>query len=321
MKISAIAPLLISFFLALSCGKTGKNETPVSALPEVDQPQKPEARTEEKLSPMLQKIDQLKTLDIPMEKPKPWEWLATNDEKGQSFAHYKTIRPVRPGSTHNIIYILPIGDFTPAQYQVVQYTTNYIRIFFGLQTILSPPISDAIIPQTARRGRSDESEQLNSMYILNSVLVDKIPKNGLVLMAITAKDLYPADSWNYVFGQANAKKRVAVSSIYRYSDVPITSKNYNLCLSRLTKTSAHEIGHMFSINHCIYAKCLMNGSNSLRESDEGVNHLCTDCYKKLYWNLQFDPVERNKKLITFFKSHRSPEEVDYHKKALAILQD
>ncbi len=300
MKITNTAALLIFAFVLLSCGKTNKKEIKQSD---------------------WEKIEKLAALDKKMDEPKMGEWLFTNAEKGQSFEKYKTITPVKSSTTQNVIYILPIGSFTPEQFNVVQFTANYLRIFFGLQTTLLPTMDDSIIPEQGRRGAPDEREQLNSMYIINTVLPNKIPKNGLVLMAITAKDLYPKDSWNYVFGQASAKNRVAVSSIFRYSDAPITAKNYNLCLSRLIKTSAHEIGHMFSVNHCIFANCIMNGSNGLVESDERPNHLCSDCYKKLYWNLQFNPLERNKKLISFFKSHYLQEEVVYHEKMLEILKD
>ncbi|WP_280115303.1 hypothetical protein [Flavobacterium fluviatile] len=31
--------------------------------------------------------------------------------------------------------------------------------------------------------------------------------------------------------------------------------------------SSHEIGHMFGLHHCIVADCVMNGTDSMSETD------------------------------------------------------
>jgi archaemetzincin len=36
---------------------------------------------------------------------------------------------------------------------------------------------------------------------------------------------------------------------------------------RSAKVLLHEIGHLFNLKHCKYYRCLMNGSNSLEESE------------------------------------------------------
>jgi archaemetzincin len=130
-------------------------------------------------------------------------------------------------------------------------------------------------------------EQLQTHFILDNML-NSLPKNALVAMAITAKDLYPDDNWNFVFGEANTEKRKAVSSIFRYADAANDSLNNLICLERLIKTSAHEIGHIFKCMHCTHADCVMNGSNSLPESDAAPNALCSVCLKKLSGLLGFN---------------------------------
>ena len=45
---------------------------------------------------------------------------------------------------------------------------------------------------------------------------------------------------------------------------------------------------MFSLNHCIYYSCLMNGFNT---ADEGMTNpidMCPVCLRKLRFNLKFD---------------------------------
>ena len=165
-------------------------------------------------------------------------------------------------------------------------------------------MSDGIIPANARRPHWETEEQLLTTYILYDILEKNIPPDAIVVMAVTAKDLYPSDSWNFVFGQASTKKRVGVSSIYRFTDTELDSTTYPMCLERLIKTSSHEIGHMFSCQHCTHAVCVMNGSNSLWESDQRPNRLCSECHKKLCWNLGFNVRDRLAALNQFFAKHK-----------------
>ncbi len=205
-------------------------------------------------------IRHLAELDVELKEPQPGEWLYNRNEPGQTFTQYKYAEPVRPGKRRRIIYIQPIGKFTPIQDSIVKYTADYLAIFFGLQTKIRTPISDAGIPS---RKHSEGQLQLYTPNILDPILSPALPDDAVVMMAITAMDLYPGPSWNFVFGQARLKHRVGVSSIFRFSIGEMDSLTYPICLDRLIKTSAHEIGHMFTIQHCIHGVCVMNGSNSL----------------------------------------------------------
>jgi archaemetzincin len=65
---------------------------------------------------------------------------------------------------------------------------------------------------------------------------------------------------------------------------------------------AHEIGHMAGIAHCIYFRCLMNGSSSLGESDRRPLHLCPIDLRKLQWLIGFDFSERYRRLRQFWRA-------------------
>ena len=41
----------------------------------------------------------------------------------------------------------------------------------------------------------------------------------------------------------------------------LNEEQKKLFLMRACKVLAHEIGHIFGLKHCIYFKCMMNGSN------------------------------------------------------------
>jgi archaemetzincin len=255
-------------------------------------------------------IKKLVPYDVTMDAPMQGDWLFEHEEHGQNFEQYRKSAPVSPSAMQKYIYLQPIGTFAADEDNLIRYTAEYLEIFFHLKTIVLPTIRDSTIPATARRTREEGYEQLLTGYILDHMLAKAIPEDAIVIMGITQKDLYPAEAWNFVFGQARLKKRVGVSSFIRFHEGALNDSNFGLCLERFIKTSSHEIGHMFSCQHCTHAVCVMNGSNSLYETDERPNRLCSECLKKLYWNLGFDVKNRSLALQTYFKNHNLTE--DYH---------
>ena len=125
------------------------------------------------------------------------------------------------------------------------------------------------------------------------------------MIAVTMTDLYPEDSWNFVFGQASLRNRVGVFSFARYHPSFYGEKagegTEQLVLLRALKVLVHESGHMFGIRHCVHYECLMNGSNHLGETDASPVHLCPVCLRKLHHALEFDPVIRYRKLRDFYQ--------------------
>lgn len=245
-------------------------------------------------------IKKLSALDIALPKPNPGDWLYEHKERGQTFLEYINCKPVSPNTTQNVIYIQPLGIFSRSTDSIINSTVEYLHYFFGLKVSLLPVISDSLITSAYKRIREDGHKQYLTTFILDSLLVPRLPKDGIALMAITDTDLYPQDSWNFVFGQAYTRKRVGVSSIYRYIENEEPSKS----LARLIQTSSHEIGHMFSILHCTNAICVMNGSNGLYESDSRPNRLCSVCLNKLSWNLKFNNTDRFKQLKLYFEKYQ-----------------
>ncbi|PJJ53102.1 archaemetzincin [Hymenobacter chitinivorans] len=241
--------------------------------------------------------------DFPLKKPQPGEWLYENREAGQNLEAYQQLPPFRPDSLTRTIYLQPVGRFSALQRQALQATQEYLRIFYQQPVVLLPAVADTLVPPGARR-RQNGHEQLLAPYLINYYLKTRLPRTGLALMAISAKDLYPEADWNYVFGQASYPHRVGITSIYRLQDQTLTPKNYTRCLTRLLSISSHEIGHMVSLHHCTYARCAMNGTNSLPETDATPNRLCSECQTKLYWNFRYDNVRRLQELAAFFRKNQ-----------------
>ena len=111
-------------------------------------------------------------------------------------------------------------------------------------------------------------------------------------MILTDQDLY-SDDLNFVFGEAQPEHKMGIASFYRvlpeFTGEEFDSKKHeeNTILFRFVGTTAHELGHLFNFEHCVYYKCLMNGANSLEESDSMPLHLCPVCYRKLHHLLKF----------------------------------
>ncbi len=247
--------------------------------------------------------------DVAPGEPMAGEWRSAYNEPKQSFEDYKNEGPLKAGREKKKIYLLPLGTFTPVQERIVQRTREYLAIFYQLETILLDPVSDSGIPDTAWR-MNGNNIQLYTPFIFNRFLKGKTPADGYALMAISEKDLYPSPSWNFVFGIASYKERIGVSSIFRLQNQPMDdNRNYLLCLRRPIHTASHEIGHMFSLHHCLFAKCVMNGSNNLPESDRQPLRLCSDCQKKLQWNIGYDNIKRLKELMQFLKDNQMQEDL------------
>lgn len=98
------------------------------------------------------------------------------------------------------------------------------------------------------------------------------------------------------------------------------SLNYPVCLERFIKTSTHEIGHMFSIQHCTHAICGMNGSNSLWELDSRPNRLCSECTKKLAWDLKLSIKDRMALLKQYFIKHKLKTDANLAARDLAVIR-
>jgi archaemetzincin len=277
-------------------------------------------------------INTIAAFDVKLGRPETGEWLSVHREAGQTFAEYCASKPLQPGVDTNgvekrCLYLQPIGEFSAWEQKILVWTANYWRVFFGLEVKQLPPLSDEIIPKHARRdGDTPPEEQLLSPYILDTLLLSRKPADAVALMAITSKDLYPSDSWAFVFGQGSLKNGVGVASIFRYhtdntnNKTTLDATNYPLFLSRTIKTTAHELGHIFSIRHCTHANCVMNGSNSLQESDKRPNMPCSVCLRKLYWNIGFKNIERMQALKAFYQQHHLIDDYRIASRNLKAMQ-
>lgn len=257
--------------------------------------------------------------------PGPGDWLAQHREAGQTYAQYLKSRPNRPDSKRRVIYILPLGDFeggsAPELETLRAYTAEY---YSPLQVVTLPAVTSSHVKARSRTNESTEKKQWNSEDILEW-MKKMLPSDAYAMLAVTMTDLYPKESWNYVFGQASLKHRVGVFSFARYDPLFWNEETgegtKTLVLQRAAKVLTHETGHMFGFAHCTHFECNMNGSNNLPETDGAPMHLCPVCLRKLHYALGFDPVARYQRLSAFYLEHELKEEAGWLEKRLAAIKE
>ena len=161
--------------------------------------------------------------------------------------------------------------------------------------------------------------QVQTHFILDTLVNQPLPDDAAVALCFTKHDLYPDEDWNFVFGQAYTYDRAGVWSFYRYGDASDPAE-FHTVLKRTLKVASHETGHMFSIKHCIRFNCVMNGSNSLDESDNKPMHYCPDCLEKLSWNIGFELEPHFAGLKKFYEQYGFKEEAAFMAKNISYLK-
>jgi len=243
-----------------------------------------------------------------IEAPRRGEWLVDmlDRTEDQDFSDYVQSRPNRPTPQQRTLYLQPLcqpGDLAGPAYPAgswppLQFLEEAVKAFYAPMRVVTLPA----VPMAQLRARSRSERGYGKQYHAGDVL-DKlsVPRDAYGVMGITMHDLYPRDEWNFVYGLARLKNRVAVFSFVRHvPDIPDEAGAAQL-LHRSTKTLLHELGHMFGLKHCTWYNCLMRGSNG-EEVEHQLNylHLCPVCLRKLHWNIGFDIRERYTRLLALY---------------------
>jgi archaemetzincin len=274
-----------------------------------------------RIAELVAAADKIRPLYTPLGKPRPGDWLESHHEDGQTFREYLATKPITPQGARRTIYFQSIGDFTKVQQQIVDDTAAYLAAGYHreVKTLAAASLKD--IPAKARRTPEGGAEQILTDHVLYKVLAPKLPKDAAAMIALTAADLWPGEGWNYVFGQASLRDRVGVWSIHRNGDPAAGDKEYRLCLLRTIRTAAHELGHMFSIQHCTAYECNMCGSNNREESDRRPLAECPQCTAKICWATEDDPQQRFNRLAKYCQDRKLADEQKRFERLAAALAD
>lgn len=266
------------------------------------------------LPPELQRAFEPGSDFAPMPPPGPRDWLAKYHEGGQTFAQFLKEEPNRPDHERHTIYLQPLGDFSVERAPSLKKLREFTEAYFTLETKLLPELMIADDQITTRIREGTDRPQWFANDVLK-LLEPQLPADAYCLLGITLTDLYSSQTPTYVFGQASLRNRTGVFSFARFdpafydeTDPPDVE---TLILRRSCHTLAHEICHMFGMQHCIYFSCAVNGSNNLDESSSRPLHVCPVCLRKLHASVGFDPVERDRTLLPVYQRLELNSEADW----------
>ncbi len=262
----------------------------------------------ESLSPELRRAFTPNDDFKPLPKPGENDWLAIHPEPGQTYRQFVRAKPNKAAPPREVIYLQPLDSFTERDPKSLLTLRAFTRHFFRLPVTMQRPVDVSRVGIAERKNPFTEQRQLLTPDILDYLRRD-IPPDGYCRLAITNIDLYPEPAWNFVFGQASLSEGTGVFSFARY-DPSFYGERPDAALARLRsfKVLAHETGHMFGIEHCVYLLCLMNGSNTMEETDASPIHLCPVCLRKLQHSVGFDIAQRYRTLATFYRQAGLVEE-------------
>lgn len=218
--------------------------------------------------------------------PRRGEWRSLFHERPQSFEDYVARCANRRTAGRAAFVLQPLGTVAAD----LATMADYAAAFFGLEARVLSPLP---LPESAHVFPRD---QHRSSVIL-SYLADRVPADALVYLGITERDLF-APGKKFVFGEGSLEGRTGVCSLARLEGSD----------RRALKLMTHEAGHILSIAHCTAWRCVMQGSNTLEESDGQPLHLCPDDLRKLAWNTGVDLVSRYRALAALYSRLRWPED-------------
>jgi archaemetzincin len=229
------------------------------------------------------------------------DWLESHPEDGETFEEYVRSQPTLPTSERRTIYIQPVGKFSPDQKKVIRQVSDYMGAFYNLPVVLQDQRSIDGVPKEMVRVQYPDNLQIRTTYFLDDLLPKLLPADAAALICLTSNDLFPDDTWNFVFGQASLERRVGVWSLWRLERDNGKRASRDLILARTLKIAMHETGHMFSMRHCTKYECVMSGTNHLDETDRYPIDTCPECSAKVAWAMNYPLEDRYKRLADFWQ--------------------
>ena len=210
---------------------------------------------------------------------------------------------------------------------------QFARVFFsGCEVELLPTVD--FTTDMKKRKNHGVTQYLTGDFhnYLSQTRSKRDTRRELLCVAVTMADIYPEESWNFVYGQARPIDGVGVYSFARLDPLfyhstpeqilktPLTEKDRVIMLRRCIKILLHELGHLFGLKHCIYYVCLMNGANNEMEMDRQSLYLCPVCLRKLHSTLQFDVRHMYETFANLCEKYGLETERIWYQKRLECLQ-
>lgn len=266
----------------------------------------------------------------PLHRPQPEDWLArgqpgdlNGDRTGQTFARFCRPGPHRnfPSKHKSSLLLVPIGD--TAGGPPPEALVACLRAHFQMPVELMKPLTAAEEKQLEFDEEGYGYGRQLETYSSHTVLFDRLKKlrEGFACVGFTMHDLCNSQSgFGFVFGEAQLDKSVGVFSFARYGS-PSTVPDF---LRRCCMVLTHEVTHLFGVKHCVFAHCLMNGSNHLEEAVARPFVVCPVCLRKVHDSMRAVGMElaaRERAVGAFFREHGMEEDAVMSDERLLVMGD
>lgn len=178
------------------------------------------------------------------------DWITSHPEAPQDFEQFYS-DPYRntPSAEKRSIYIQSIGALGNTRIiseEYIKWLKGYCEAFFyGLTVKLLEPVSVSATRCSFRINDNTQNLQIHAGHILK-FLKKKKPEDAFCVVGITMIDLYPRDSWNFVFGQASLTDGVGIFSFARYGR-DFYSSHYEGKVKKLQKNLPMTIPFLITI--------------------------------------------------------------------------
>jgi archaemetzincin len=218
--------------------------------------------------------------------PESGDWLWSFREPGETLEEFVASASSRKSAARGVLHLQPYADLTRRQRELLHPTREHAAAYFATEIAWLPAARAPALSFALSRGQYDAG-------LVVRALARTVPEDSLGVLGVLGSDIYEAEA-SFVFGLGLMGKRAAIASVNRAA---VTASQARL---RTLKLTTHELGHVLGLEHCIFYRCLMNGSSSFREVDRQPLHVCPVCHEKLRWKLGFDAAARFRRLEALY---------------------
>jgi predicted Zn-dependent protease len=259
------------------------------------------------------------------------DWLGDGNPGEKDRAGQPVVRFLRPGPHRTFpmrsackVYLCPLGDVSEAPAGHV--LCDLLQRWLTLEVVLLKPAvkAKAFLGLPRCEEGCGYGAQLETPGV-HELCYKLKPRDAFAVVAYTMADIcHTEKGFGFLFGQAQLDKGVGVFSFARYRD---DAPSQALFLRRCGMVLVHECLHLFGIAHCVYGKCVMNGSNHLAESESRPFALCPVDLRKLSATIndarlpsgQLDIVARERAMLEWFEVHGLDSDAAFTRRCLASL--